>query len=153
MKNLGLVKIISGGQTGVDQAGLRAAQTLGILTGGWIPKGFKTEDGDKPSLGLVYRLEETNSTDYKQRTLANIMSAEGTLVFKERDSRGTNLTISICQKARKPYWINPTCDEIRIFINEHEIQILNIAGNRESVSLGIGDRVDKLLVRAISYES
>ena len=34
-----LEKIISGGQTGADQAALDAAIKLGIPHGGWIPKG------------------------------------------------------------------------------------------------------------------
>lgn len=149
MKNHGLIKIISGGQTGADQAGLRAAKKLDIPTGGWIPKGFRTEDGDKPSLGLHYSLVETKDRDYKKRTMLNINMADGTIIFSERPSRGSTLTEDVCYKMRKPYHINPGVDEIRMFINEHEIQVLNIAGNRESVSPGIGERVENLLVRAI----
>jgi hypothetical protein len=43
-----LEKIISNGQTGLDQAGWRAARAAGIPTGGWMPKGFLTEDGPHP---------------------------------------------------------------------------------------------------------
>jgi hypothetical protein len=35
--------VISGGQTGADQAALRAARACGIATGGWAPKGWLTE--------------------------------------------------------------------------------------------------------------
>jgi len=38
-------KIISGGQTGADQAALDVAIQLGISHGGWIPKGRLTENG------------------------------------------------------------------------------------------------------------
>ena len=41
-------RVISGGQTGADQAGWRAAKASGIPTGGWMPKGFLTEDGPRP---------------------------------------------------------------------------------------------------------
>ena len=37
--------VISGGQTGADQAGWRAAEACGIPTGGWMPRGFLTEEG------------------------------------------------------------------------------------------------------------
>ncbi|HJT77421.1 MAG TPA: putative molybdenum carrier protein, partial [Gemmataceae bacterium] len=37
-----LERVISGGQTGADQAGLAAAKACGIPTGGWMPKGFLT---------------------------------------------------------------------------------------------------------------
>jgi hypothetical protein len=43
-------RVISGGQTGVDQAALRAAKACGIPTGGWCPLGFLTEAGPMPAL-------------------------------------------------------------------------------------------------------
>jgi hypothetical protein len=49
-------RVISGGQTGADQGGLRAAQACGIPTGGWAPRGWLTEAGPAPWLadwGLV----------------------------------------------------------------------------------------------------
>jgi Circularly permutated YpsA SLOG family len=45
------MKIISGGQTGADQAGWRAAKACGLETGGWMPKGWKTELGCSPFFG------------------------------------------------------------------------------------------------------
>ncbi len=38
-------KIISGGQTGTDIAGIDAAIACNIPYGGWLPKGRKTENG------------------------------------------------------------------------------------------------------------
>ncbi|MFZ8324119.1 YpsA SLOG family protein, partial [Staphylococcus aureus] len=40
-----LKKVISGGQTGADQAGLRAGKAAGLETGGMVPKGCLTDDG------------------------------------------------------------------------------------------------------------
>ena len=40
-----MIKIISGGQTGVDRAALDAALESGVSVGGWCPKGRKAEDG------------------------------------------------------------------------------------------------------------
>jgi Circularly permutated YpsA SLOG family len=34
-----LEKIISGGQTGADQAAWRVAKAYGVTTGGWMPNG------------------------------------------------------------------------------------------------------------------
>ncbi len=45
-----LDRVISGGQTGADQAALRAARAAGIPTGGWAPLGWKTEEGPAPRL-------------------------------------------------------------------------------------------------------
>ena len=47
-----LERIITGGQTGADQAALRAACAAGLATGGWAPAGWATEEG--PALGLAF---------------------------------------------------------------------------------------------------
>jgi hypothetical protein len=46
--------VISGGKTGADQAGWRAAEACGIETGGWMPLHFQTENGPDGSLGRLY---------------------------------------------------------------------------------------------------
>ena len=61
-------RIISGGQTGADQAGLSVAKRLGIPTGGFVPKGFLTEAGPRPDLAAEYGLEETATVAYPERT-------------------------------------------------------------------------------------
>ena len=43
------IKIISGGQTGVDRAALDAALACKIECGGWCPDGRKAEDGLNPT--------------------------------------------------------------------------------------------------------
>lgn len=54
-----IVRIISGGQTGVDRAALDFALQTGIACGGWCPKGRGAEDGP---IGLKYPLKETPSS-------------------------------------------------------------------------------------------
>jgi hypothetical protein len=57
-----LEKVVSGGQTGADQGGLRAARLAGIPTGGWAPKGWLVESSDgnrdvaAPWLGPLFGL-------------------------------------------------------------------------------------------------
>jgi len=75
------IVIISGGQTGADQGALEAASLVGFTTGGFIPKGFKTEKGSMPELGEKYKLVESTSPDYIYRTQLNAMSSSLTLWF------------------------------------------------------------------------
>jgi predicted Rossmann-fold nucleotide-binding protein len=68
-----LTKIISGGQTGADQAALDAAIELGIPHGGWIPKGRLTEAGPLPE---KYNLTEMPTKDYLKRTKQNVADSD-----------------------------------------------------------------------------
>ena len=70
--------IISGGQTGVDRAALDAALDLGLPCGGYCPSGRKAEDG---TIAEKYPLQCLASPHYKDRTLKNVISADGTLII------------------------------------------------------------------------
>src|SRR5262249_61482425 len=94
--------VISGGQTGVDQAALRAAKVCGIPTGGWAPKGWRTEDGPAPWLADL-GLQEHASADYPDRTRANVGDAGLTLIVVTRESDlagGTALTLRVARASR-----------------------------------------------------
>ena len=99
----GLCQVISGGQTGVDLAGLVAAKEAGIKTGGTAPAEFMTSIGRNPGLaefGLVPR------GSLKTRTLENVMNSDATLVLAScLKSPGTAFTINSCLNNKKPYMI------------------------------------------------
>jgi hypothetical protein len=78
---LSVTKVISGGQVGADVAGLRAARALGLETGGWIPKGFRTIRGNRPELGRDFSLVETPTREYPPRTHANVRYSDATARF------------------------------------------------------------------------
>ena len=65
-----MLKIVSGGQTGVDRAALDVAIDKGVAYGGWCPKGAWAEDlPDPPGLLDRYdRLQQTPLADPAQRT-------------------------------------------------------------------------------------
>ena len=71
-------KIISGGQTGVDRAGLDFAIENQIPHGGYCPKGRRSEDGKIPD---NYNLIETATSNYKERTEKNLIELDGTLII------------------------------------------------------------------------
>ena len=134
------IKIISGGQTGVDRAALDFALNHYIPCGGWCPKGRLAEDGEIPD---KYPLTETSTSDYKQRTEKNIIDSNVSLIIHAgRMDKGTKLTIELCKEYHKPVFLINTkvkhlkTDIIR-WIEENNIDVLNIAGPRESNSPGI----------------
>ena len=150
MTQLQLTKIISGGQTGADQGGLLAGKELeGIETGGTAPNGFRTELGSSINLLRDYfGLRESDRIDYSSRTRDNVRDSDGTAVFGDANSVGTTLTVQTCIYTSKPYIINPDERELLNWAIEHEIKILNVAGNRESKNPGIQERVRATLVEA-----
>jgi hypothetical protein len=86
-KKVMLKKIISGGQTGADVAGLYVAIKHGIHHGGAIPKGRLTEDG---MLSEKYNLEEMTSKSYPKRTEKNVVDSDGTVIFTHGKLTGGN---------------------------------------------------------------
>ena len=134
---MALTKIISGGQTGADEGGLLAGKALGLATGGMMPQGWRTELRPRPEYAQMYGMVESNSPDYKPRTLVNIRQSNGTVVFGDVTSAGSRLTVATCKAMGKPYMVNPTPAGLRQFIELNKIQTLNVAGNRESKNIGI----------------
>jgi len=133
-------KIISGGQTGVDRAGLDVALELGLPCGGWCPNGRKAEDGP---IDPRYPLKETSSPNYPHRTEKNIREADGTLVLtKGPVIGGTVLTVQLAIEYKKPYLIIDLDNKIDPLIarewgEKNKIKILNVAGPKESQVPGI----------------
>lgn len=125
------MKVISGGQTGIDRMGLEVAKQLGMETGGMAPKDYWTEVGSDPSL-KEFGLTEDLVRGYMPRTIHNINVSDGTVIFGDERSPGSRNTCSYCKLLKKPFIINPNVSQLWHFITLNRIQILNVAGNRAS---------------------
>lgn len=145
--------IVSGGQTGADQAGLRAADAAGIPTGGWAPKGWLTEDGPAPWLA-EFGLKEHPKEGYPERTVANVRDSDATLWFGNTDSHGCRVTRAACRKYEKPiFHVSEgvtTPGDVITWMVANNVHTLNIAGNRESKAPGIGNSVERFLHRVFA---
>jgi hypothetical protein len=145
-----LDRMISGGQTGADQAAWRAAQAFGVPTGGWMPKGFLTEDGTRPDFAERYGAAEMPTGSMTARTEQNVRDSDATLWFGETTTAAAQATVGACQKFAKPCMpVYPgasfTPSHVAAWIRENQIRTLNVAGNREGEEAGIGDRVEWFL--------
>ena len=150
-----LKKIISGGQTGVDRAALDSAIAANLPHGGFCPKGRLCETGRIPK---HYQLQETTSATYGVRTRLNVKNSDGTLILLASQiaaiGAGTLLTISEAKRAKKPLLIfyldqNLSPALVRDWITQKRIQILNIAGPRESQSPGIYQQSYKFIKKIL----
>ena len=134
------MRIISGGQSGVDRSALDFALENNISCGGWCPKGRLAEDGP---IDKKYPLVETGTSIYVVRTRMNVDDSDGTLVlFSDVLGSGSEYTIDYSIKKSKPNFIANVTDLNSIntvvkWVIQHDIESLNIAGPRESTSPGI----------------
>ena len=132
------MKIVSGGQTGVDRAALDVALKHGIECGGWCPAGRLDEVGRIPDR---YPLRELAQGSFADRTLENVKDSDGTLIIYFGDpSGGTKFTIECGKQLQRPHLLIDAAktsaekgvSAIVDFVREHKIDILNVAGPRQS---------------------
>jgi Circularly permutated YpsA SLOG family len=153
-----LERIVSGGQTGADQAALDVAIELGIPHGGWVPKGRRTECGPLPE---KYRLKEMPTDSYPKRTEQNVIDSDGTLIISHGDLReGSEYTRKMAAKHGKP-WIHIDADKhsveaavqmIRTWVSGNDIEVLNVAGPPASKDAQIYTETKRIL-RAVLFSS
>jgi hypothetical protein len=133
-----LIRIISGGQTGVDRGALDAALTAGFPIGGYCPAGRAAEDGMIPDRYPLTPLERGGPLE---RTLMNVAESDGTaILYFESLSGGTEKTLQTCLFLQRPYLLidaelclpEAAAERIRAFCKLNRIAVLNIAGPRAS---------------------
>jgi len=132
-----MLTIISGGQTGADEAGLEAARQLAIPTSGWAPKNFQTSIGpNEYLLKDIYNLKDSG-LGYKARTFLNVKDSDATIrCCVDFNSAGEICTLKAINKYNKQYFdihlLNqPAYELCTNWILNNNIQILNIAGNTQ----------------------
>ncbi len=154
-----LRKIISGGQTGVDQAALRVARDSGLEIGGWCPPGRECETGIIPVEFPLKETERERSPDApdvprSQRTEWNVRDSDGTLVIGRvaEEDLGTRWAIDCATHYKRPLLIcalddSTAHEKIREWLDAKDIRILGVGGPSESSAPGIGDQVYAFLKR------
>ena len=144
-------RIVSGGQTGVDRAALDWAINQRVDHGGWCPHGRRAEDGP---LAARYRLAETDSPAYAERTKRNVRESDATLLLNVGPLEGGSLlTQRIAIGAGKPYLVVQVDATDRItelrrileWLGGDAFLVLNVAGPRERSRPGVYARTYALL--------
>jgi hypothetical protein len=158
------MKIVSGGQTGVDRAALDVAMERGMPWGGWCPKGGWAEDfPDPPGLLAQYpHLRETQLPHPLQRTEWNIRDSDATLIITDSEGMAVSVGTKRGQQwahqygkpllvidatktdaaARAAQWVKAQLQRFGVDMT------LSIGGPRESEAPGIYARA-RILIAAI----
>ena len=169
------LKIVSGGQTGVDRGGLEAAVAQGLEFGGWAPyrwlaerwpkEGGGKENGSVPE-GYRRMMREyadcgSSANNYRERTKANVRDSHATLILVDAlpVSGGTKLTVDTAVAMMRPHLVvdmsaaNAKADALnwlRHFLATTSSFVLNIAGPRESKAVGIQAKAKAFLQELLS---
>jgi hypothetical protein len=152
-------KIISGGQTGADQAALDAAIKWNIPHGGWVPSGRLTEAGRLPD---IYKMKEMPTDSNPARTEQNVIDSDGTLIISHGPlTEGSKHTKEIAFKRGKPYLhidlnkinLSIAARQVYDWIIKSEIETLNVAGPRASSDPSIYQAVMHLMTVILIMDS
>lgn len=141
------MKILSGGQTGVDRAALDTAVAKGLAHGGWCPKGGWAEDlPEPPGLLAAYpQLRETTKAEPGQRTQWNVRDADRLMVLVDSAgievSPGSQAARDFAMTLGKPHIVldldtSEALARARAFLGQGDMSVC-IAGPRESEAPGI----------------
>lgn len=141
--------VISGGQTGVDQAAWRAAKDAHILNGGWCPEtgnnGPYQDKTERPKVPQDFPCRNTivdndplfPDIDRSQRTMWNVRDSDATLVVFQGDQEpsdaGTVLTKECADTLGRPRLLcniqdTGQVDRVVGWIRKNNIRTLNIGG-------------------------
>ena len=122
----------------MDRAALDAALKYGIECGGWCPAGRLDELGRIPDRYPVKELEEGS---FGERTWQNVKDSDGTvIIYFDKLRGGTEYTVECCNKLQRQHVLfdaAKTSSEYAAklmvdLVRNHKIDILNVAGPRES---------------------
>lgn len=164
----GLARVVSGGQTGVDQAALRAAAAVRIEIGGWCPPGRICDLGPGERIGTIppeFPLVETpeerspRASDVPRslRTEWNVRDSDATLVLRYLGDTsdapidpGTAWTAICTALYGRPLLVCDPRDDasirrVQTWLSALSIRTLNIAGPSEATATGIGNLAEGYL--------
>jgi hypothetical protein len=162
-----VTKVISGGQTGVDQAALRAAHASGLECGGWAPPGRACESGIIPLRFPMTETPEERSAEAPEvarslRTEWNVRDSDATLVLRNKltdgDDPGTRWAVKCAARYQKPLRISDPSEVDALlgvleWLATYKIATLNVAGPSEGTQPGIGDLAQALLIQVFAAQS
>ena len=164
--------ILSGGQTGVDQAALRAAQAANLLCAGWCPPDRSCESGLIPARFPLQptpldRSEHAPLVARSQRTEWNVRDSDATLIIRRLEpglsppaDPGTDWTQEAARMHGKPVWVvwvwaggdDPAeVERVAAWGREHQVRVFDVAG-RSIIGSNVAEEVQRVAAWARRHQ-
>lgn len=140
------LKVISGGTSGADLAGLWAALVFGVPTGGSFPK------GSEPQLAEFFDMRESDSV-YHGKTLTNCEQSDLTLIFASNiKSEGTKLTIHHCITNKIHYRVYCLGKDVQKSIDANYARLLeDVSGYKIPITINVAGNSTATSPQAFTY--
>jgi hypothetical protein len=148
-------KIISGGQTGAEQAAIEVAMTFDFTHGGWVPKDSLSKNG---VISAKYHLNETSSAGYTDHMERNVLESDATLIISRGRLTGGALISQNCAiLGGRPclhidLYITPVLQAVSIissWTRLNRIEVLNVTGQKADTDSMIYQDTVNLLKKAL----
>jgi hypothetical protein len=160
-RDVSIIKVVCGGETGADRAAVDFALSHHVAYGGWVPSGGWAEDYcEPPGLLAIYpEFVATQSTDPAVRTTLNVRDSTATVVFSPpiATSSGVTQTLTMANVLKRPITvIDPSSAEagalLETFLSRLSLDAtLNVAGPRESDVPGLYQAVTDVLSNNVKF--
>jgi hypothetical protein len=144
-----VIKIISGGQTGVKRATLDWAKKHGIRRGGYCPPAQRAEYA--PIRDEV-QMTELPGDFYRDPIERNVIESDGTLMINTGTAFAdvAAMTAEYCSRYQKPMLLLKNCQpdgsaQLVNFVEEHQIYVFNVTGSSPAGDTGIESYVHSVL--------
>jgi len=153
---MGILRIISGAQTGADRAAIDVAIDYGIEYSGWVPKGRLAEDGIISD--RYCNLLESDSESPDVRTKLNVCDSNATLIISHGPlSGGSKYTEEVAEELGVDckhldldrLTIDEAVEQLRSWLKPKGRVVLNVAGPRSSSDPNIYADTKEIISRVL----
>lgn len=146
-------KIVAGGTTRAEQEAWASARRAGVATGGYMARGWMTEDGPRPRLGMLYGAIEFPLAE-PTRLRANLRRSGALLWLGDPTSASGAAALEAARDLGRPYLaaepgLTPP-SEVAAWLSVFEIRTLTIGAEAESARPGLAARTRPFLDRVLA---
>ncbi len=146
-------RMVTGGVTCAEWEAWASARRAGVATGGYMPRGWMTEDGPRPRLGMLYGAIEFPLAE-PTRLRANLRRSEALLWLGDPTSADGTAALEAARDLGRPFLAAEpgltSPSEVAAWLSVFEVRTLTIGAEAESARPGLAARTGPFLDRVFT---